>query len=64
MFIGHYAGAFAAKKVAPKTSLGTLFLSVQFADLLLPILLLLGVEHMRIDPGNTAFIRLTLLRFG
>lgn len=55
MFIGHYAVAFAAKKVAPKISLGTLFLSSQFIDLLWPLLLLLGVEHVRIDPGNTAF---------
>lgn len=55
MFIAHYAVGLAAKKVAPKVSLGTLFLSVQFLDLLWPILLLLGVEHVRIDPGNTAF---------
>jgi hypothetical protein len=55
MFIGHYAVALAAKKAAPKTSLGTLFLAAQFIDLLWPILLLLGLEHVRIDPGNTAF---------
>ena len=55
MFIGHYAVAFAAKKSAPKVSLGTFFLAVQFLDLLWPILLLLGVEHVRIDPGNTPF---------
>jgi len=55
MFLGHYAVAFAAKKVAPKTSLGTLFLSAQFLDLLWPIFLLLGIEHVRIDPGTAAF---------
>jgi hypothetical protein len=55
MFIGHYAVALAAKKAAPKTSLGTLFLSVQFLDLIWPIFLLLGIEHVRIDLGNTAF---------
>lgn len=55
MFIGHYAVAFAAKKSAPKTSLGTLFFAAQFIDLLWPIFLLLGLEHVRIDPGNTAF---------
>jgi len=53
MFIGHYAVAFAAKKAAPQTSLGTLFLGVQLADQLWPILLLLGVEHVRITPGIT-----------
>ncbi|MDZ7289373.1 MAG: hypothetical protein ONB44_11285 [candidate division KSB1 bacterium] len=55
MFIGHYAVALAAKKAAPKVSLGTLILSAQFIDLLWPIFLLLGLEHVRIDPGNTAF---------
>lgn len=34
-------------------SLGTLFLAAQFADLLWPLLLLLGVEHVRITPGIT-----------
>lgn len=55
MFIGHYAVGLAAKKVVPKVSLGTLFLSVQLADLLWPIFLLLGLERVRIDPGNVAF---------
>jgi len=55
MFIGHYAVALASKKVAPRISLGTLFLSAQFVDLLWPLFLLLGLEHVRIDPGNTAF---------
>jgi hypothetical protein len=60
MFIGHYAAALAAKKAAPKVSLGTLFLSVQLLDLMWPILLLLGLEHVRIDPGHTAFTPLDL----
>jgi membrane-bound metal-dependent hydrolase YbcI (DUF457 family) len=54
MFIGHYAVALAAKKVAPQTSLGTLFMASQLVDLLWPVFLLLGIEHVRIDPGNTA----------
>jgi hypothetical protein len=54
MFIGHIAVALGAKKVAPKVSLGTMFISAQFVDLLWPILLILGFEHVRIDPGNTA----------
>jgi hypothetical protein len=53
MFIGHYAVALAAKKAAPNTSLGTLVISVQLVDLLWPIMMLLGLEHVRIDPGNT-----------
>lgn len=46
--------ALAAKKVAPRTSLGTLFISVQLVDLLWPLMMLAGLEHARIDPGNTA----------
>lgn len=54
MFIGHYAVAFASKRIAPSVSLGTLFLATQLIDLLFPLFLLLGLEHVRIDPGNTA----------
>ena len=53
MFIGHFGVALAAKKLAPRTSLGTLFFAAQFLDLLWPIFLLLGVEHVRIAPGIT-----------
>lgn len=55
MFIGHYAVALAAKKAAPRTSLGTLILGAQLLDLIWPILLLTGVEHVRIVPGITPF---------
>ncbi len=54
MFIGHFAVALGAKKASPKTSLGTLFVAAQLVDLLWPLFLLLGLEHVRIDPGNTA----------
>src|SRR3989475_3148531 len=60
MYLGHYAVAFAVKKAAPRVSLGTLFISVQLLDLLWPIFLLLGIESVRIDPGNTAFTPLDL----
>jgi hypothetical protein len=53
MFIGHFGLGFAAKKVAPKPSLGTLYLASQFIDLIWPFLLLLGWESVRIDIGNT-----------
>ena len=55
MFIGHHAAALAAKRVAPSVSLGTLFFATMWLDLLWPILLLAGVEHVRIAPGITAF---------
>lgn len=55
MFIGHHAAALAAKRVAPHVSLGTLFFATMWLDLLWPILLLAGVEHVRVAPGITAF---------
>ena len=55
MFIGHFALGFAGKRFAPRVSLGTLFLAAQFVDLLWPTLLLLGIESVRIAPGDTAF---------
>ena len=60
MFIGHLAAGFGAKAAKPSVSLGTLFLAAQFADLLWPTLLLLGLEHVEIVPGIT---RLTPLDF-
>ncbi|MFA6540962.1 MAG: hypothetical protein WCT99_05105 [Bacteroidota bacterium] len=53
MFIGHFAVALAAKKAAPKTNLATLFAAAQLVDLLWPVFLLLGLEHVRLDVGNT-----------
>src|SRR5205085_7849781 len=41
MFLGHYGVAFAARRAAPRTSLGTTILAAQFLDELWPILLLL-----------------------
>jgi hypothetical protein len=55
MFIGHIAVGLAAKRVAPRVSLATWITAVQFVDLLWPIFLLTGLEHVRIAPGITAF---------
>jgi hypothetical protein len=54
MFLGHYGLALAAKRAAPRTSLGTLTFAAQFADELWPILLLMGLEQVRIVPGLMA----------
>ncbi|HEY0527416.1 MAG TPA: hypothetical protein VGD02_01200 [Gemmatimonadaceae bacterium] len=54
MFLGHYGIAFAAKRAAPRTSLGALTFAAEFLDELWPILLLAGVEHVRIVPGLMA----------
>jgi hypothetical protein len=54
MFLAHFGVAMAAKRAAPAVSVGTLFLAAQFADLLWPNLVLLGIEIVRIEPGATA----------
>jgi hypothetical protein len=63
MFIGHFAVGFAAKRVAPAVSLGTLFLACQLADLLWPTLVLVGVEVVEITPGATAVTPLTFVSY-
>lgn len=63
MFIGHYALAFGAKKVAPSVSLGTTFLACQLADLLWPTFLMLGLETVEIDPGNTLVTPLNFVSY-
>ena len=54
MFVGHVALALAAKRAAPRTSLGTLALAAQWADTLWPVLVLLGIERFEIRPGLMA----------
>jgi hypothetical protein len=54
LFVGHFGAGLAAKALAPRVSLGSLFLAAQFIDLAWPTLLLLGVERVRIAPGITA----------
>ncbi len=53
MFIGHFAVGFAAKRWAPRTSLAVLMIAPLLADMIWPVLVLLGVELVRIVPGNT-----------
>jgi membrane-bound metal-dependent hydrolase YbcI (DUF457 family) len=63
MFIGHFAVGFALKRATPRTSLGTLLGAAQALDLLWPAFLVAGWEHVRIDPGNTAFTPLAFDRY-
>jgi hypothetical protein len=63
MFIGHFGVALAAKRVAPRTSLGTLVMTAQFADLLWPVFLLLGLERVAIAPGITAVTPLDFISY-
>lgn len=59
MFIGHYALGLAAKRIAPRTSLGALIAAPTFADLLWPLFLLLGWERVSITPSPDPFYNLT-----
>lgn len=60
MFIGHYALGFAAKRAAPRTSLGNLFIAPTLADLLWPVFLLLGWERAHVVAGPNPFLTLWL----
>ncbi len=53
MFIGHFAPALVLQRVRPSLKLWQLFLAVQFVDLLWPVFVLAGLEHVRIVPGFT-----------
>jgi len=63
MFLGHFAVALAAKRVAPRASLGTLVAAAQLVDLVWPALVLAGVEVVRVDPGNTAYTPLDFVSY-
>lgn len=51
MYIGHYGVSYALKKVDREASLSHLFLGVQLLDVVWSILVLLGVEKVRIIPS-------------
>lgn len=53
MFVGHFGVGLGGRSLTPRVSLGTWFLAVQFVDLVWPVFLLLGWEHVRITPGYT-----------
>ena len=63
MFIGHFAVAFAAKRAAPRTSLGVTFVAAQLVDMLWPIFLLLGWEQVRIEPNANPFLTLDFTNY-
>jgi len=63
MVIGHFAVAFASKRVAPRTSLGLTFIAAQLVDLLWPIFLLLGWEQVQITPNTNPLLNLTFTHY-
>jgi hypothetical protein len=63
MFIGHYAVGFAGKRVEPRLPLWVLLAAPQLLDLVWPIFVLLGVEHVEVAPGRTAFTPLAFVDY-
>ncbi len=63
MFIGHFAVGFAGKKLAPQASLPALLLAGVFADVLWPVLVAVGAEHVRIAPGATVYTPLEFVSY-
>jgi hypothetical protein len=54
MFIGHYSVGFAGRAAEKRLPLWLLFLAVQWIDVMWSLLVLLGIEKVRIVPGFTA----------
>ena len=54
MFVGHYGVSFAARKSGAFVPLWVLFIAVQLLDVGWALLVLLGIEKVRIVPGITA----------
>lgn len=53
MFVGHYGPSFAGKALRRPIPLWVLFIAVQFLDVCWSILVLAGIEKVRIVPGIT-----------
>lgn len=54
MFVGHYGVSFAIKSIQRPVQLWLLFIAVQLLDVGWSVLVVLGVEKVRIAPGITA----------
>ena len=58
MFVGHLGVALAARRVEPAVPLAAGAAAAFALDLVWPVLLLTGVEVVRVNPGDTAFTNL------
>lgn len=58
MFVGHLAVALGARAAEPRVPLGVAVAAAFALDLAWPILLLVGLETVRVQPGDTAFTSL------
>jgi hypothetical protein len=53
MFVGHYGVSFATKRLDQRVPLWVWFIAVQWLDVVWSVLVLLGIEKLRIVPGFT-----------
>jgi hypothetical protein len=51
VLVGHYSAAFLAKAAEPRVPLWALAVAAQLLDVVWALLVLLGVEHLRLDPS-------------
>lgn len=63
MFIGHLAVGLAAKRIEPRLSLAMLLVAAQLADIIWPVLIAIGIEHVRVDPTASPFLRLDFIDY-
>jgi hypothetical protein len=63
MVLGHYGVAMAAKRLSKGTSLGSMTFAAQLADLLWPILLIAGVEQVRLIPDAPPNLQLDFVNY-
>ena len=63
MFIGHFAVAMAAKRALPHVSLAVLVVAAQLADLLWPVFLAVGLEHVEITNNPNPFLTLQFISY-
>jgi hypothetical protein len=63
VLVGHLAVALGAKRLRPGLSLGVLIAAAFALDLLWPIFLLIGLERVAVDPGNTRVTNLAFVHY-
>jgi membrane-bound metal-dependent hydrolase YbcI (DUF457 family) len=63
VLLGHVAVALSARPIALRTPTAVLLGASLLVDLLWPLFLLLGLEHVQINPGNTAYTPLAFTHY-
>src|SRR5690349_11904799 len=63
MFVGHLSVALAAKRAAPTTNLGWLMAGVTLLDIVWPVFVILGIEHVLVDPAAPGVTPFTPVAF-